>query len=115
MYNRTGNHYYSETLTTPYSITVVNGDAYRDRNGTESIEYLFQYDYFYVIADPAPEGFKFHHWDVVGTYNWVDSSLNQATLYVRQGNETLTFTAVYEDIHTIIVNGGTADQSEAIV
>ena len=115
VYKRSGNEYYSNAITTPYPITVVNGGAFNDKAGTTSVANLFQYDYFYIIADPAPEGFKFHHWDVLGSYNWVDASLNKEILNVRQGSETLTFTAVYEDLHTITVMGGTADASEAIV
>ena len=104
--------YYYGNIETPYAITVENGVADTTPEGNSTLNYVCKGQTFYVIADPAEEGYVFSHWEIVGSvssYGDVHSSIMSVKLY----KESVTIIAHYSRVYTITVNGGTAGKYEA--
>ena len=72
-------------------------------------------DAIVATADSAPAGQKFSHWEVTGVDGLTEEQLKSETLEFTMPKGKVTLKAVYNDLHAITVNNGTADVEEAVI
>lgn len=104
---------YFQKIRAPFIITVENGVADASGYGDSNITYANKSEYFYVVANPAPEGYAFSHWEIIGSPGWYGDKTSDR-MRVRQDEEPLTFIAHYQKLYSITVVGGYASRETSI-
>ena len=83
-----------------YAIEVINGKAYSDEEHTTEITTAKLNDYVYIVADEAPEGFRFDYWSWethASSYSdWLETANTEPVSKFKMWEKTgVTITAVY--------------------